>query len=882
MIFARTKIQPPQFRVGLIERDDLEKRFGAALLTHRLVLLVAPAGYGKTAALSRQLSRLPADCATAWVTADDEDDLQRLLSYLIEALEPCDPPWRVAPEALANLVASESGLREAAAVLLNTLAATEVQHGVIALDDLHSVADKRVFEFLGLLLDGLPGNWTIAIATRVDPPLSLARLRARRELAEFRQAELSFSMPEVQRLCIAAGGDAKPEVMQRLYERTQGWAAGLTLSLDALAGPAAGELAVNKRSQRHLFDYLASDVFLQMPVQLRMFLVRCSVLPELTASRCAMVSGDPAAAELLEDIERRGLFVSVLDSDELTLRLHDLFRDFLDERLRREHADEVPALLQRAAASERDPVRKLNLLLRAGAWAEAELVFIDAASPMLASGDSTRVMRLIEQFPLQLRARSPQLSYAMGLCDLHQLEFARMQVSMNRAAAGFEGLQQEREAQHARAFESLALFFAGRNEEMLHVSKAIRARPLDAKSAAVCELVRIWESSVNGPPAGPALHLDRLVDFLSAAGTPDLWYCCAPNLYVFVGRSGFHDPVARFVRGALAAAGESNAALQAAARTLEAWLDLWQGRIEEAEARISQLREDNRWLGQPRSLAVPLLRLEAIYQAMLGDTAQLSVSCAALLQDGQERSRGLNWGLMQISLAGRLAIAVDDWDGVRDAARAFEKMPKTFRWPLHMPILRSFQGVCALHDGSLEDALQFLREAVQVSADVERIGIDAFCRIHLARAELRAGSPCAAWRAVESLYKYESSTGELGNILLTGMTALDELAEACWGAEVPAKGVAAVRRWAAAARRLRRIAADGPGAEPRDESVLSEREFQVLERVAAGESNKLIARGLNLSPHTVKRHVARILERLDLSSRGQAAAWHLQNVARRT
>ena len=203
-----------------------------------------------------------------------------------------------------------------------------------------------------------------------------------------------------------------------------------------------------------------------MPQELHDFLLRCAVLPELTAESCTRVSGSPKAAKLLEEIDRRGLFVSALEGEELTLRLHDLFRDFLEERLRREFPDEVAELLRRAAASERDPVRRVNMLLKGGAWDEAEQVFIDAASPMLASGDSAQVVRLIEQFPPLLRARSPQLTYASGLCELQNLEFARMQIAMNRAAAGFESLQQQHEAQHARAFETLALFFAGRNEEM--------------------------------------------------------------------------------------------------------------------------------------------------------------------------------------------------------------------------------------------------------------------------------------------------------------------------------------------------------------------------------------------------------------------------------
>ena len=157
---TRAKIQTPRFRSGLIERSELERHLGEALADRRLVLLMAPAGYGKTAALSRQLQRLPPGCAVAWLTADEEDDLQRLLSHLIEALEPLDPPWRLAPEALLELV-GQGRLREAATALLNALGATDTATGVIVLDDLHAFADTRVFEFLNHLLEVCrrTGHW---------------------------------------------------------------------------------------------------------------------------------------------------------------------------------------------------------------------------------------------------------------------------------------------------------------------------------------------------------------------------------------------------------------------------------------------------------------------------------------------------------------------------------------------------------------------------------------------------------------------------------------------------------------------------------------------------------------------------------------------------
>lgn len=145
----------------------------------------------------------------------------------------------------------------------------------------------------------------------------------------------------------------------------------------------------------------------------------------------------------------------------------------------------------------------------------------------------------------------------------------------------------------------------------------------------------------------------------------------------------------------------------------------------------------------------------------------------------------------------------------------------------------------------------------------------------LARAELRCGSPANAWQAVEPLFEHETHTGERIGVLLTGVSALTELANATWSADVPTIGVSAVRRWADTARQLRRVEVIVPAPETSEASLLlSEREIEVLQRVAEGESNKVIARTLNLSPHTVKRHLARILERLELASRGEAADWY--------
>jgi LuxR family transcriptional regulator, maltose regulon positive regulatory protein len=154
--FALAKIQPPRSRAALVERQALERALGQALQQHKLTLLLAPAGYGKTAALTRQIRLLPQGFALAWISADEDDPLQRFLTCLTAALEPFDLPWRVAPEALATLAQAERGLGDVAGEIVNALAAAEVPRGLVVVDDLHRINDPQVFDLLHKLLERWP------------------------------------------------------------------------------------------------------------------------------------------------------------------------------------------------------------------------------------------------------------------------------------------------------------------------------------------------------------------------------------------------------------------------------------------------------------------------------------------------------------------------------------------------------------------------------------------------------------------------------------------------------------------------------------------------------------------------------------------------------
>jgi LuxR family maltose regulon positive regulatory protein len=236
-----------------------------------------------------------------------------------------------------------------------------------------------------------------------------------------------------------------------------------------------------------------------------------------------------------------------------------------------------------------------------------------------------------------------------------------------------------------------------------------------------------------------------------------------------------------------------------------------------------------------------------------------------------------DWKTNVIAWSGRQSAAADDWPRVRQALHDLGGLGGTTAFPKLS--MQALEARYALHEGRNEDALRALRLVVEGSADVDRVGFDAFVRGCLAVAELRAGSPPAARSVLAPWGDGVGAVSDAGGALLCGPAVLEELARARRDCEA-LQDLAVLDAWSELARQWRagpsedRVTAGGA------KGPLSARETEVLQCLAAGQSNKLIARALDLSPHTVKRHIARILDRLDLSSRGEAAAWYQRNSRR--
>jgi LuxR family maltose regulon positive regulatory protein len=758
-----------------------------------------------------------------------------------------------------------------ASALASALAAAESPFGVIALDDLHAVSDPRAFEFLERLCEALPPAWRLAATCRFEPPMALARLQLEGRLQMLRQEDLGLTLAEVQALLQQQGAAGRAQDPRQLLERTRGWIAGVKL----LAGGAMPGDEHLMRSRRHLFEYLDQEVMAPMEPALRDFLLQTSLLSELDASRCAQLTGDHRSARWLEEIERRGLFVSALEGDERMLRLHDLFRDYLQDRLQRQQPERMPALLQRASETEPDLVRRVQLLLRAEHWERAAQALLDSAGTAIEAGASAQLLQLVGQFPAGPAKALPELAYVRGLCAAPRFEFATLAENMREACQGFRDSGRLVLASRALALASSALMLSARFKEGASLWAADRGAwpEPDPVTAVLWSLRDFLETVQFGSHAESARHLEKAARGLRAAPQARQWLLAYNTLYTLVGRAGLR-PWMSMIADELSAGGESHPMLRASALQLRAWLALWAGRLEEARALVEEVQSEARWLGMSEGLLLAMRMLKAMDAVLRGDAAAMRAQMRQFVDQpalAQRRTVGVH-----LCFFGRFSAVFDDWDEVHRARQALQALDQRGELP-SLPALQLARDLLhadiALHEGRPEEARRLLLPWQARALDIDAWTLHARFSVALARAALRCGDADGAWQALREALVLARDSGQPLGLMLTGIGALQELADAPWPAPEPAL-LACLRQVLAAARQAAARPAQASGTDvPEAATQLSGRELEVLRLIARGQSNKLIARQLGLSPHTVKRHVARILDKTAQSTRTGAAAW---------
>ncbi|MBI5257961.1 MAG: hypothetical protein HY855_15770, partial [Burkholderiales bacterium] len=816
--FAVTRIQPPRRPPGWVDRPRLQQRLFQAAQDQPLTVLCAAAGYGKTAALAQLIHELPPGTALAWVGADEDEQLPGFLACLCAACEPLQLPWRVSPDALATLALADRGLREVAGVLVNALAGLDCQRGLLVIDDAHRIVDRRVFDLLQMVVERLPAHWGIVMASRAEPPLTLARWRASGHLAEFRQADLQFDADEVQALVsrnrpeAAADEHERAEQARSLLARTQGWAAGLRLSLAAGPGAARGH---ERLTQRHLFDFLATEVLADMPARLREFLLRSAVLPELTAERCARVTGMEDAAALLDEVDRRGLFVTVLAAEVPTLRLHDLFREFLEDRLRRDHPAEWPALLCRAAEDEPDVVRAVGYLVRAEAWGPALGVLGQRAPQLLASGGGSSLAQLLAQFPPQQYEQMPDLWMLRGLTAWPGYDFDALMHCMHQAVAGYAAAGRERDAALASAHLCAGLQHMGRFEEGSRILVRLSRLSLDDAAMAFIHYGVACDAVVCGRPADVAPALGRMLETLLRVPDPGLWQQC-PLQIMMAGAPDTAAQMGRYADAILTVAATQPSPLRAGAWHVRSWQALLAGQVADALDWLARSDDDYQWLGCPRMIQTDLRMLQGLLHALRGEAGPAMAAGQALIDDIRRAAspshRRVHEPAMLFNQA-RVAWLLQDPTLLRQMAAELARARHAHEWPSGLGVHALCDAMVAFTEGRFEAGVQLL-QALDDRLECHFLCTGLQRRVLLAWGLLRLNQLDAAARWLQPLLA-GAADGESGAIILAGEQVLADLASAAWqgrlgAAEVErlAEGLARVRR----ARVFTGLATGTPGA----------------------------------------------------------------------
>jgi LuxR family maltose regulon positive regulatory protein len=476
-----TKLRLPAARPRNISRSHLIKRLtsdtGAGL-----ILVCTPAGYGKTTLLIEWAHSLMKNgVAVAWYALDSSDDDQipfgaYLVASITQALG--------ATPALAQLAqllraSPEIDLHRILPSVINAIVSSD-QACVLILDDYHLIASPAIHSALAYLLEHLPENLRIAIGSRSDPPLPLARLRARGQLLEIRTADLRFLPDETTRfLNEVMQLNLSPEMIDVLAARTEGWIAGLQLIALALQAPLAMQapLSLSGRSDkerfiasftgghRYLVEYLMEEVVDRQPEPVRSFLLSTSILERLCAPLCDQLQGDggqgmrgptappplsPAPFDsqaVLELLETSNLFLVPLDDERIWYRYHHLFRDFLQARLQKTHPDRL-ASLHRAACEW----LTAHAFLREAAghafqthdWEYAAAFVEQHSFTLMMHSDISTIYEWCSAFPEEVMQKHPMLCILQGLAlayGFRRKNRARVEARLKQADALVAALQ---------------------------------------------------------------------------------------------------------------------------------------------------------------------------------------------------------------------------------------------------------------------------------------------------------------------------------------------------------------------------------------------------------------------------------------------------------
>jgi len=911
-----TKLYIPPPRPDLVVRPPIERLHAG--LHHKLTLISAPAGFGKTTLLVEWIRRRRDDLPplrTAWISLDGQDnDPARFLTCLIASLKNLDLPIR---EGLLEALCSPQPppVESVLASLVSDLTMPAASHAadapaVLVLDDYHLIKAQAVHEAVAFLLDhllALPHAPHLVIASRSDPPLPLARLRGRGLLNELRVADLRFSEEEAATLFWeVASLPISAEEIAALGARTEGWITGLQLAATALQGigSAAGSeiprfVQEFTGSHRFVLDYLVEEVFAQQPPHLKRFLLQTSILDRLSGPLCEAVCSpmaDPPdglpAQETLEALERANLFIVPLDGMRRWYRYHRLFADLLSNQLER--------MGNELGCAQADELHR-----RASLWYETQGLLTEAVGHALTAKDFERAADLVEGHALQM-LKGGQMTALLGwlqalpagairsrlqLCIYQAWALAlsgrldEVEPSLQAAESRAEARSQDDRSGQIAAIRS---YVAGQRGEIPHaVELAHQALVLlDEGNLVVRSVVAFilgGAQLAGGDLVAAARALVQASEMGQVAGNIHLAVPAATllaDLQVQQGR--LHAAFTAYQR-VLEMAGHSPVAAQAhsgMSMVSYEWNDL-----EAAAHHLAQSIELGQLWGNVDALSSDYVALAQVRCAQ-GDLsgAYGAVQEAERLEEGKRVhpaavARVASGRLRLAVIQGDLA-AVERW--VRDSEMEVEGEIKPFHEEEYTDLARALLAL-----GRADAAGRLLGRLLEVVERDRLLGRGIEILVLQALAHSAEGDHDQALTVLTRAVALAEPEGYLRTFLDEGEPLrflLSELRPRLLEQTTPVGDPNPERLLAYSAQLLAAFAATEPEVPPApgmDQArragaglvePLSQRELEVVRLVAAGLTNQAIADQLFIAVSTVKSHTNSIYGKLGVQNRIQAVA----------
>jgi LuxR family transcriptional regulator, maltose regulon positive regulatory protein len=883
--FLTTKVVPP-LCVGLIDRPRLSGMV-SQLSTKRLVVIKAPAGFGKTslaAAWSERL-RLSGD-SVAWLTIDpDDDEPPRFLFYVSQALQrACEGVGNGSIDLIhENFLISPHAI---IAVLINELA--DVDEDVyLFLEDYHWVADPAIHEAVAFFLRHAPSHCHVVITARGEPPLPLASLRAQNQLLEIDAAALRFDLQETQDFLERE----KPRALaladvKLLHHKTEGWPAALRIvaATSSQLRQDFGDYVRNlSGTQRPIGDYLA-EMLDGLPGEMVRFMLRISILDRLSTPLCEAVTEMGSSRELLASIEKRQLLLAALDQDGRWYRFHPLLAEYLKQRLESELANETPGLHQRASL-----------------WYASQELWTDAVQHAISAGDAERAVSWVKNCAMTLIKQGDLLTL-LGWQRLFPAEVMRNQPEVRLAIAW-------------------GMALAMRFDETLQLVREIEddigaANPASADVVACeCQVIRSVAIALKDD-SHPALSLAEGCLHRSS----DLWTANAASNVVRFGhlmagdlekfyatpwipysvdedrRNLFASVYRRCIQGhaelqqiRLTAAERyyveglqlaeqhvgPNSIAAALPASLLARIRYERGRPEEAEA---MLIDRASFIGAGAML-------ECVWSAYLvmARVAALRMNldrAYTLLERAENHGVARGWGrLVAAAVAERARLYLNEGRSGEGAACVDHLERLAAEYPASTPCAWSQIGryaaltrvYLASTQGRLDDAISILTGLQREADSVHDHYFALRVATQLSVVKLRANQVAEALDCFRAVLGAAARAGIYQTILDEGRDVgalLTAFQESAGHTEKSRELMPYVGQLMSGWRSHYQPQAE-PIARPAAESI-SAREADILRLIAQGQSNKEIARVLTIAPETVKSHVKNIFAKLGVERRAQA------------